>query len=156
MGYRTRIKYTAAQKADIWDRWQHGESLNSIGRLFDRHSAACCEQAPVTLVTRTNRRLAKADLPGAREPSGVTRNHLQEPVYTGTLCAEKGAAATPEKPACDSPFKKQSRNDRKKVEMLFAHLKHILKLDRLRLHRTCEDWKLLGQPPPIPGVTAPA
>jgi transposase len=28
---------------------------------------------------------------------------------------------------------KQSRNDRKKVEVLFAHLKRILKLDRLRL-----------------------
>ena len=28
---------------------------------------------------------------------------------------------------------RQSRNDRKKVEMLFAHLKRILKLDRLRL-----------------------
>ncbi len=28
---------------------------------------------------------------------------------------------------------KQSRNDRKKVEMLFAHLKRILKLDKLRL-----------------------
>jgi len=28
MVYRTRIKYTAAQKADIWDRWQRGESLN--------------------------------------------------------------------------------------------------------------------------------
>ena len=27
----------------------------------------------------------------------------------------------------------QSRKDRKKVEMLFAHLKRILKLDRLRL-----------------------
>jgi hypothetical protein len=28
---------------------------------------------------------------------------------------------------------KQSRKDRKKVEMLFAHLKRILRLDRLRL-----------------------
>ena len=27
----------------------------------------------------------------------------------------------------------QSRRDRKKIEMLFAHLKRILKLDRLRL-----------------------
>jgi hypothetical protein len=27
----------------------------------------------------------------------------------------------------------QSRRDRKKVEMLFAHLKRIMKLDRLRL-----------------------
>lgn len=40
MVYRTRIKYTPAQKAEIWDRWQRGESLNSIGRLFDRPSSS--------------------------------------------------------------------------------------------------------------------
>jgi putative protein kinase ArgK-like GTPase of G3E family len=28
---------------------------------------------------------------------------------------------------------KQSRKERKKVEMLFAHLKHILRVDKLRL-----------------------
>jgi len=39
MGYRTRIKYTAAQKAEIWDRWQRGEGLTAIGRLFDRPSS---------------------------------------------------------------------------------------------------------------------
>ena len=39
MVYRTRIKYTAAQRAEIWDRWQRGESLKSIGRLFDRPSS---------------------------------------------------------------------------------------------------------------------
>jgi hypothetical protein len=33
----------------------------------------------------------------------------------------------------DTPQYKQSRRDRKKVEMLFAHLKGILKPDRLRL-----------------------
>jgi hypothetical protein len=33
----------------------------------------------------------------------------------------------------DTPQYRQSRRDRKKVEMLFAHLKRILKLDRLRL-----------------------
>ena len=32
-----------------------------------------------------------------------------------------------------TPRYRQSRNDRKKVEVLFAHLKRILKLDRLRL-----------------------
>lgn len=32
-----------------------------------------------------------------------------------------------------TPEFKQSRRERKKVEMLFAHLKRILKLDRLRL-----------------------
>ena len=40
MVYRTRIKYTAAQKADIWGRWQRGESLTSIGRIFDRPSSS--------------------------------------------------------------------------------------------------------------------
>jgi hypothetical protein len=33
----------------------------------------------------------------------------------------------------DTPQYQQSRRDRKKVEVLFAHLKRILKLDRLRL-----------------------
>jgi len=37
MAYRTRINYTAAQKAEMWDRWQRGESLHSIARLFDRY-----------------------------------------------------------------------------------------------------------------------
>ena len=34
---------------------------------------------------------------------------------------------------CKSEAYQQSRKDRKKVEMLFAHLKRVLKLDRLRL-----------------------
>jgi IS30 family transposase len=37
MAYRTRIYYTDAQKAEMWDRWQRGETLHSIARLFDRH-----------------------------------------------------------------------------------------------------------------------
>jgi IS30 family transposase len=40
MVYRTRIKYTAAQKAEMWDRWQRGESLKAIGRTFDRPSSS--------------------------------------------------------------------------------------------------------------------
>lgn len=38
---------------------------------------------------------------------------------------------------CTTPAYAQSRKDRKKVEMLFAHLKRILKLDRLRLRGIC-------------------
>jgi len=40
MTYRTRINYTAHQKAEIWDRWRRGESLNAIGRTFDRPSSS--------------------------------------------------------------------------------------------------------------------
>jgi len=40
MKYRTRVYYTAEQRAEMWDRWQRGESINSIGRAFDRgHSS---------------------------------------------------------------------------------------------------------------------
>jgi hypothetical protein len=34
---RPRIYYTEEQKALMWDRWQKGETLVSIARLFDRH-----------------------------------------------------------------------------------------------------------------------
>ena len=40
MSYPTRIYYTDAQKKEMWDCWQKGESMNAIGRLFDRsHSS---------------------------------------------------------------------------------------------------------------------
>ena len=40
MAYRTRIEYMAAQKSEMWDRWQKGDSLASMARLFDRgHSS---------------------------------------------------------------------------------------------------------------------
>ena len=40
MAYRTRIYYTDDQKAEMWDRWQRGESLHTIAQLFDRgHSS---------------------------------------------------------------------------------------------------------------------
>ena len=35
-----RIYCTAAQRAEIWDRWQRGESMSSIGRRFDRESSS--------------------------------------------------------------------------------------------------------------------
>ena len=40
MKYRTRIYYSAEQRAEIWDRWQRGESMRSIGRVFDRQSSS--------------------------------------------------------------------------------------------------------------------
>ena len=66
----------------------------------------------------------------------------------------------------------QSRRERKKIEMRFAHMKRILKLDRLRLRglNGVKDevlltaapqnlWRLvefLCRPPPIAAATCPA
>lgn len=73
--------------------------------------------------------------------------------------------------ATTSEFLESSRK-RKKVEVLFAHLKRILRLDRLRLRGLSgarDEFtlaglaqnlrrmaKLIGQPPPINGIGAPA
>jgi len=35
MANRTRLNYTTALKTELWDRWQRGESLNSVGRAFE-------------------------------------------------------------------------------------------------------------------------
>jgi len=40
MKYRRRIYYSASQRAEIWDRWQRGESMSSIGRRFERQSSS--------------------------------------------------------------------------------------------------------------------
>jgi len=40
MSYRRRIYFTDKQKSEIWDRWQGGESMSSIGRRFDRNSSS--------------------------------------------------------------------------------------------------------------------
>src|SRR5215469_6192593 len=37
MKYRTRIQYTEADKALMWERWRQGESLQAIAQLFDRN-----------------------------------------------------------------------------------------------------------------------
>ena len=40
MKYPTRIYYTETDKSEMWDRWEKGESLNSIARHFGRgHSS---------------------------------------------------------------------------------------------------------------------
>ena len=39
MKQRRRIYYSAVQRSEIWDRWQAGESMSSIGRRFDRESS---------------------------------------------------------------------------------------------------------------------
>jgi IS30 family transposase len=61
MVYRRRIYFTSEQKSEIWDRWQRGESMSSIGRLFDRDSSSI-----YPLLSRT----------GGIRPANRTRSRL--------------------------------------------------------------------------------
>jgi len=40
MKRRPRIYYTESQKALMWDRWQRGDSLAQIAKLFDRYHSS--------------------------------------------------------------------------------------------------------------------
>jgi hypothetical protein len=40
MARRRRRMFTAAESAEVWDRWQRGEGLKLIGRVFGRTSSA--------------------------------------------------------------------------------------------------------------------
>ena len=40
MAKRRRRMFTASESAEVWDRWQRGEGLNFIGRVFGKTSSA--------------------------------------------------------------------------------------------------------------------
>jgi DNA-binding CsgD family transcriptional regulator len=40
MEQRFRRGFTAAEKAELWERWQRGESLKAIGRAFGKPSSS--------------------------------------------------------------------------------------------------------------------
>jgi hypothetical protein len=70
MKYRRRIYYSSAQRAEIWGRWQRGESMSSIGRRFDRQSSSVFSVISPTGGTRERVERARAVL-GA--PDGIER-----------------------------------------------------------------------------------
>ncbi len=62
MKHRTRTYFSDEQRAAIWERWQRGASMSSIGRLFERESSAIYpllqRSGGIRLPTRTRSRLA--------------------------------------------------------------------------------------------------
>src|SRR5713226_4386106 len=44
MDGRFRRGFSAAEKTELWDRWQRGESLKAIGRAFGKPSSSIYNQ----------------------------------------------------------------------------------------------------------------
>ena len=82
MKQRRRIYYAETDRALMWDRWEEGESLSSIARLFDRHHSAIQGILRAHCV-RPN------SLTRICEPPAVIRNH------SVTRANKKGAAGAP-------------------------------------------------------------
>ena len=118
---------------------------NTIIYRATEHDCRGCEYKPRCCPNASRRKITRSIYESSRE---VARAVAQTPAYRKSCC------------------------QRKKVEMLFAHMKRILKLDRLRLRgmsgahdeflltATVQNLrrmvKLLGQPPPDSRTGAPA
>ena len=48
MVQRFRRGFSAAEKTELWDRWQKGESLKAIGRAFGKSSSSIYYQVAPT------------------------------------------------------------------------------------------------------------
>jgi len=44
MSKQRRRRFSAAESAEIWDRWQRGEGLKLIGRMFGKNSSSIFAQ----------------------------------------------------------------------------------------------------------------
>ena len=62
MGHRGRPGLSAAQKADLWQRWKRGQSLSEIGRAHGKHAGSShgepSSNGGVVLPVRTRSRWA--------------------------------------------------------------------------------------------------
>src|ERR1700746_859388 len=74
-----RRGFTAAEKSELWDRWQRGESLKAIGRAFGKPSSSIYFQVSphggIRPAPRRRSRLAptsRCTLPSLSEQSGST------------------------------------------------------------------------------------
>jgi IS30 family transposase len=77
MSYRRRIYFTDKQKAEIWDRWQRGESMSSIGRGFERDSSSI-----YPLLSRTG-----GIRPPDRKRSRLALTHIEREIISRGVAA---------------------------------------------------------------------
>jgi transposase len=168
----------------VWDKTERNDGTLSSND-FQWHEQANEYRCPEGHALRSNWR-----------PFKNQRSHVTKADTIIYRSSQASCAACPIKERCcpNTPFRKitrsiheaardvarriagtpeylRSRHERKKVEMLFAHLKRILKLDRLRLRGlsgASDEFtlaaavqnlrrlaKLTAQAPPIHGIGAP-
>src|ERR1700754_1630727 len=76
MKQRRRVYYSAVQRSEIWDRWQAGESMSSIGRRFDRESSSVFSViSPTGGIRPLARQRAKQALSLQRRTASIDGTH---------------------------------------------------------------------------------
>ena len=160
-GTLSRAEFDWDEHADEY-RCPAGKAMRSRRRDF---------KTPRTVVTKANTIIYRARQSDCG-PCPMKPRCCPNTPYRKIARSVHEAARDVARRIAKTPEYRRSRRERKKVEMLFAHLKRILKLDRLRLRgltgahdefllaATAQNLrrmaKLLGQPPPPHRITAPA
>ena len=65
-----RVGLTAAQSAELWERWKKGEGLKSIGRVFDKPASRLRPHQ----AQRRDKTAAKTALAASADPFRARRN----------------------------------------------------------------------------------
>lgn len=91
---RKRRHYTAAESAEIWDRWQKGEGLKSIGRVFGKSSGSIFSHiSPTGGIRPSPRRRSRLALTLA-EREEISRGLVSERSLRVIACGMGRAAST--------------------------------------------------------------
>ncbi len=122
----------------VWEKSQRGDGTFSRSDFrFDEQSSSyeCPAGKQLTTTGRPTSegtvlfRAKNEDCAGCAHKQRCCPNTPNRKIARSIFEDARDVART----VCTTPAYAQSRKDRKKVEMLFAHLKRIMKLDRLRL-----------------------
>ena len=82
MKRRRRIYYSAVQRSEIWDHWQAGGSMSSVGRRFDRESSSVFSVVSPTGACRYLPRGIDLSLYGQAKLSAIARQRNERPRKT--------------------------------------------------------------------------
>ena len=93
MKYRTRIYYSEEQKAEMWDRWQKGESLHTIARLFDRGHSSIARILSLTGGIRPQKRRRSSLALSLSEREDISRGIATE-LSIRSIAAQLGRSAS--------------------------------------------------------------
>jgi IS30 family transposase len=91
MAHRTRLKYTDEMRSYIWDRYQLGDSIKSIGRSFDRSSSSIHQQLARTGGIRPRERKQSPRVLNLAEREEISRG-LVSGSSMRTIAAQLGRA----------------------------------------------------------------
>src|ERR1700710_2872599 len=86
-------KITAAESAEIWDRWQRGEALKLIGRAFGRYSSSIFAHLKPTGGIRPVPRRRAVRVLSLAEREEISRG-LARGVSLRSIAADLGRAAS--------------------------------------------------------------